>query len=202
MKTAALERTIRRGWPQPAERCDLCGTDVVDQHPHLLDTTRQVPVCTCPACHLLFERPTASPGRFLAIPDRRMPVEGVVPADLGIPVGLAFFTLRAAGEVEARYPSPLGTTRWDVPPAAWAATIQRAPVLAGLAPEVEALLVNTTASRRSAWIVPVTDCYRLVGLVRQHWEGLSGGDRVRAETAHFFDELEKGGNSDGTHTRR
>jgi hypothetical protein len=33
------------------------------------------------------------------------------------------------------------------------------------------------------------DCYRLVGLIRTHWKGLSGGNEVWAEIAGFFSAL-------------
>lgn len=202
MRTAALERAIGRNIATRGEPCELCSAQLPDEHGHLLDTAAGVPRCTCRACYLLFQRPESARGRYRAVPDRRLTVAGVAPSELGVPVGLAFFTVDDSGGVEAHYPSPLGATRWDVPPEAWAGVVATAPEIAGLVPEVEALLVNTSVARSDAWIVPVTDCYRLVALVRQHWEGLSGGDRVRTELARFFDDLSKGDSPDGTHTRR
>jgi hypothetical protein len=56
-------------------------------------------------------------------------------------------------------------------------------------PDVEALLVHRARGAREAWLVPVDACYRLVGVIRAHWKGFSGGARVWAEIARFFDDL-------------
>jgi hypothetical protein len=69
--------------------------------------------------------------------------------------------------------------------------VSGAAALAGLEPQVEALLINNTGGRREAWIVPVDDCYRLVAIVRREWRGLTGGDRVRPGIEGFFDELRR-----------
>ena len=37
--------------------------------------------------------------------------------------------------------------------------------------------------------MPIDECYKLVGLIRTHWRGLSGGDEVWDEIARFFDRL-------------
>ena len=41
----------------------------------------------------------------------------------------------------------------------------------------------STAWARTAqyYIVPIDECYRLVGLIRMHWRGLSGGTEVWKE---------------------
>ena len=44
------------------------------------------------------------------------------PAELGVPVGLAFFVLADDGAVVAHYPSPIGATEWDVDADAWRAS--------------------------------------------------------------------------------
>jgi hypothetical protein len=116
-------------------------------------------------------------------------VPGLAPAALGVPVGLAFFVRHADGSVSAHYPSPAGATRWTVDPAAWATATSGRPELAGLAADVEALLVNTARGRQDAWLVPIDDCHRLVAVVRRHWKGLSGGDLVWPRIEQFFDEL-------------
>ena len=48
-------------------------------------------------------------------------------------------------------------------------------MLEGLEPDAEALIVNRLGSARQHAIVPIDECYRLVGLVRVSWEGISGG---------------------------
>jgi len=54
---------------------------------------------------------------------------------------------------------------------------------------VEALLVNRVRGTREHFLVPIDECYRLVGLIRMHWRGLSGGREVWEEIEQFFEEL-------------
>ena len=203
--SGALERVIRRtatrrqrlaaggGRPrQPAdERCQLCGQPVPGRHRHVFDTERAEPLCACYPCSILFGKDQASQGHYRLIPDRRIRLSGLSPSALGVPVGLAFFVRQAEGRVVAHYPSPAGATRWEVGRAAWNSAVRGCPALADLAPDVEAALVNTARGRADAWLVPLDDCYRLVAIVREHWRGLSGGDRVWPEIERFFDELRR-----------
>ncbi len=62
-------------------------------------------------------------------------------------------------------------------------------MLASLEDDVEALLVHRARGAREQWLVPVDACYRLVAVVRTHWKGFGGGERVWSEIAAFFDEL-------------
>ena len=55
--------------------------------------------------------------------------------------------------------------------------------------DVEALLVNRVGNTRDYYIVPIDECYKLVGLIRAHWRGLSGGTEVWEEIGRFFDGL-------------
>lgn len=197
-----LRRLVQAGPPTgPGEdvaRCDLCGIPVRTDHRHLLDEARDELVCVCQACALLFDRRAAARGHYRLVPRRRLRVAGFAvhrgdpgadscdPADLGIPVGLAFVVLGEDGEPRARCPSPLGVTRWELTPAAWRRLVASAPELTGMEPRVEALLTNTAHGRREHWIVPIDDCYRLVAIVRGEWKGLSGGGRVWPAVDAFF----------------
>jgi uncharacterized protein DUF5947 len=189
---SALQRVIARGAtrrPPTGAACELCGRPTGDAHRHLLDTSRDDLLCACRACTVLFGRDQASGGRFRLLPDRRVRVPGLAPAALGVPVGLAFFVRHADGSVSAHYPSPAGATRWLVDPRTWATVASGRPELATLAADVEALLVNTARGHSDAWLVPIDDCRRLVAVVRRHWKGLSGGDRVWPEIERFFGDL-------------
>lgn len=216
----ALARLIRssagRRVSGGEERCDLCASPLPAEHRHLYDTGREETLCGCRPCTLLFAKDGAADGQYRLIPQRRQRLPPVDTGPLGVPVGLAFFVVRAdgadradrtdgltgadgadgaawadglAGTVTAHYPSPAGATRWNVDPAAWHETVARCPDLAGLTPEVEALLVNTARGGRHHWIVPVDDCFRLVALVRREWRGLSGGGTVWPAVELFFDGL-------------
>jgi hypothetical protein len=64
-------------------------------------------------------------------------------------------------------------------------------VLSEIEPDVEALLVNRTGSSTGAYVVGIDQCYRLVGVVREHWRGFTGGESVRREIEAFFAQLEQ-----------
>ncbi len=199
----ALQRIIDRGAALRAadERCGLCGDPVPERHRHVLDerdpaTTGDASqtvalMCVCVPCTLLFDREGAGGGHYRLVPERRTNVADVSAESLGAPVGLAFFVKRVDGGVVAYYPSPLGTTWAGVDAAAWVDVEAGSPALAGMSPGVEALLVWTRAARDRTehWVVPVDDCYRLAGLVRRHWTGMSGGTAVWGAVAGFFEEL-------------
>lgn len=219
----ALARLIRSSTGRRVsggeELCDLCASPLPTEHRHLYDTGREETLCGCGPCTLLFAKGGAADGQYRLIPQRRQRLPPVDTGPLGVPVGLAFFVVRAegadaadgpgrtdgvtgadeadgaawadglAGTVTAHYPSPAGATRWNVDPAAWHETVAQCPDLAGLTPEVEALLVNTARGGRHHWIVPVDDCFRLVALVRREWRGLSGGGEVWPAVELFFDGL-------------
>ena len=95
----------------------------------------------------------------------------------------------ASGEVAVGYPSPLGVTRSAVAPEVWEELARGYPELAGLADDVEALLVHRSDGADEHWIVPLDDCYRLAAIVRTHWRGLSGGPEVREHIDAFFTGL-------------
>lgn len=192
MTAGALQRVVRRAGERrarAAEHCDLCSAPVTPGHRHLFDSGREEVLCACRPCSLLFVREAASEGHYRLIPERRVRLEPVATASLGVPVGLAFFVPRAEGGVVAHYPSPAGPTRWEIDPADWHAVVAERAPLATLEPDVEALLVNTAWGREEHWIVPLDDCYRMVAVVRREWKGLSGGSRVWPEIDRFFADL-------------
>jgi len=55
--------------------------------------------------------------------------------------------------------------------------------------DVETFLVNRVGKPAEYYIVPIDECYRLVGLIRMHWRGLSGGTEVWKEIHQFFGDL-------------
>jgi hypothetical protein len=61
--------------------------------------------------------------------------------------------------------------------------------LTNMEPEVETLLVNRVGQTREYYLAPIDQCYRLAGLIRLHWKGLSGGNEVWQHIAQFFAEL-------------
>ncbi|GAA4155397.1 DUF5947 family protein [Actinomadura keratinilytica] len=206
MTAGALQRAIRRradGLGRGSgERCDLCGAGVPDAHAHLLDERQDHLLCACRACGLLFEREAAGRGHYLLVPDRRVRLSGVPAAELGVPVGLAFFVRGTDGAVRAHYPSPAGATRCEVDPGRWRRVAEACEPLRSMRPAVEALLVNTVRGADEQWLVPIDECYRLVAVVRGSWKGLSGGREVWPEIDRFFAGLAGRGGPRGAHRHR
>ena len=59
-------------------------------------------------------------------------------------------------------------------------------------PDVEALLVDRRPGSARGYRASIDECYRLVGLMRQHWRGFGGGAEAWRAIARFFDELDGG----------
>jgi len=179
------------------ERCELCHEPIAPEHRHLVAVDSRELLCACRACTILFDSRAASAGRYRLVPDRRLRLEGFQLDDaqwegLCIPVDMAFFFhATPAGRVVAFYPSPAGATESTLELEAWRGIATANPVLDELENDVEALLVNRAAGTRGHWIVPIDECYSLVGLMRSGWQGLSGGTKVWKELESFFADLER-----------
>jgi hypothetical protein len=191
----ARQATVER--EQELEHCDLCGEPIPPDHRHLLDLESRELMCACQACRILFERPAAGGGgaHYRLVPDRRLRLDEFVMDDLmwarlRIPVEMAFFFHSTPAErVQAYYPGPMGATESLLELGAWEELERDNPVLDTLEPDVEALLVNRARGARRYFLVPIEDCYRLAGLIRTRWRGLSGGEEVWKEIEVFFAEL-------------
>jgi hypothetical protein len=187
----ALGRLIRssagRTASAAAEVCELCATLVPDEHRHLYDRPEDEVRCVCGPCSVLFAGD--GDGRYRLVPRRRVRLPRVDTEILGVPVGLVFFVPRADGTVTAQGPSPAGAMRWEVEAGAWQRLAEAFPQLASVAPDVEALLVNTVHGLDHHWIVPIDDCFRMVAVVRRKWQGLSGGRGVWRAVEGFFEDL-------------
>ena len=199
LASSRLARLARRAGAEraaPQEHCDLCGAPIAAEHRHLLDTDKRELMCACRACSTLFDRPAASEGHFRLVPDRRLAVadlelDDVAWEDLRLPVDLAFFVRRGDEEgAQAFDPGPMGATESLLRLEAWQRLEADNAVLRTLEPDVEALLVDRANGARRHWIVPIDECFALVGLIRTHWRGLTGGSEVWEEIARFFDGLD------------
>ncbi|MEV0148783.1 MULTISPECIES: DUF5947 family protein [unclassified Nonomuraea] len=219
MTGSALRRLIARPGAAPGQRavrsggeagewCELCAAPLPEAHRHLLDLTARELRCACRPCSVLFSDNTgntgntgktggrgAAGGPYRLVPDRRWLLDGFELDDetwagLSIPVQMAFlFHDAAARRTALFYPSPAGAVESPLEPSLWRRLEEANPVLRRVTPDVEALLVNRTGGAREHWIVPVDDCYTLVGLLRTHWKGLAGGSRVWDAISDFFGEL-------------
>ena len=178
-----------------AERCEMCAEVLTDRHGHLVDTEKRSLACACRACYLLFTHEGAAGGRYRAVPERichdpERPLADEDWNELQIPVAMAFFFFNSAlGRVVAGYPSPGGTTECELDLAAWDRIAAVYPLFAEMAPDVEAIFVNRTAGE--VFLIPIDECYSLVGELRMYWTGFDGGAEVRAALAAFLDGLRK-----------
>ena len=179
------------------EYCDLCGERIPSDHRHLLEVSTRKIMCSCRPCSILFDSEAASEGRYRLVPDRRLFLEDFEMGDvqwesLRIPVDMAFFFYSTPAErVVAFYPSPMSPTESLLKLGAWEELERHNRVLEGMERDVEALLVNRVRGAREHFLVPIDQCYSLVGLIRMHWRGLSGGRGVWNEIDKFFEDLRR-----------
>jgi hypothetical protein len=196
---ASLRRFVRS---QPeVERCDLCGLPLAPDHQHLVEPNARKLVCSCDACAILFSG--SGSARYRRVPRRIEFLSNFQISDeqwenLHLPINLAFFYHNSpAQRVIAMFPSPAGATESLLTLESWNDIIAANPSLHDLEPDVEALLVDRISDRRNYWRVPIDECYKLVGLIRAHWRGLSGGTAVWGEITGFFDQLRAKSSSNG-----
>ena len=202
---AALRQFMR---PRPqAERCELCGAELAPEHEHLVEPDSRRLLCCCGACAVLFSgqqgaRLRRVPRHIEFLPDFAM--TDARWEDLHIPINLAFFFHSTpAGRVVALYPSPAGATESLLPLEAWRGLAADNPFLGELEPDVEALLVNRVGPAPDYYRVPIDECYKLVGLIRTHWRGLSGGKELWEVIGRFFAGLKErsGRGGEAAHAR-
>jgi Family of unknown function (DUF5947) len=175
------------------EHCELCSVRLAAVHRHLLELATRRIVCACDPCALRFENVVA--GKFKLIPRdaRALPDFRMSDAEwegLSLPINLAFFFYDTPSEkVAAYYPSPAGATESLLPLSAWDALVVANPFLREMQPDVETLLVNRVEGAREYFLAPIDLCFELVGLIRVHWRGFSGGEEVWREINGFFARL-------------
>ncbi|HEX4465754.1 MAG TPA: DUF5947 family protein [Solirubrobacteraceae bacterium] len=179
------------------EQCELCSAPIGPEHRHMLELSSRELLCACRPCSVLFDRKGAGSGRYKLVPERRLRLDDFRLGDpawdeLRVPVEMAFFFFSSVAErVLAYYPGPMGPTESQLQLSSWQQLERENPILAELEPDVEALLANRVGDERRYWLVPLDECYSLVGLIRTHWKGLSGGQQVWQEIDSFFADLDR-----------
>jgi hypothetical protein len=196
---SALRKLARQPEPPPPpapvvsdeESCEVCGRGIPADHRHLLNLEERQINCVCDTCWAL----QSGEARFIPVGNRTLWLEGFeLPehtwATFRIPIGLAFFMHSSVTDcVIAMYPSPAGATESELHFSNWNALVELNPVLEGLEPDAEALIVNRLSDPPVYAIAPIDRCYMLVGLVKMSWQGISGGPLVEERIQGFFDEL-------------
>ena len=188
----------RRSASRAVEHCELCSAGLAQEHPHLVELASRQILCACDACALLFDgRENA---KYKRVSRRARCLADFAMTDsqwesLLIPINMAFFFHSSLeGRVIALYPSPAGAVESLLPLDAWNEIAENNRSLHRLQPDIEALLVNRVGhargmSKAEYYIAPLDECYKLVGLIRANWRGLSGGTEVWEEIGRFFSEL-------------
>jgi hypothetical protein len=186
----------------PVERCEMCSTALAADHQHLLDPANRRIVCACDACAILFY--AQGDTKFKRVPRRTRFLPDFQLSEsqwnsLMMPINMAFFFKSSPqnGRVIAMYPSPAGATESLLTLDTWDEIAAGNPVLDDMETDVEALLVNRIGHSRGFnepehYIVPIDECYKLVGLIRSHWSGLAGGTEIWRQIAEFFAHLKAG----------
>jgi len=188
----ALKRFARPAVPM--ERCELCGLALGAEHAHLLQKQSRRITCSCDACAILFCGQEG--GHYLRIPRRIRAVDDFSLSDLeweelALPIHLAFFFYNEDGRLAAMYPSPAGAIESQLSLESLQGRFQRHSDLRALPPLVQALLVNRVGDHHTYLIAPIDECFKLVGLIRTRWRGLSGGTEVWGAIAEFLRELQQ-----------
>lgn len=195
---STLRRFVRER--PPLERCDLCSAPVGPVHPHLIEPARRRLQCSCDACAILFSGHAAA--RYRRVPQRVRSLRSFHLTDaqwdsLLIPISMAFFYESSVDKrVVALYPSPAGPMESLLTLEAWTEIADENPVLKEMEPDVEALLVNRLGAAHGQaapqyYVAPIDECYKLVGLIRAEWKGLSGGADVWKGIGDFFARLKE-----------
>ena len=177
------------------ERCELCSAELSDNHQHLVDPSTRQMICTCQSCAILFSSKAET--KYRRVPQRVRYLQDFQLSDaqwdnLMIPIGLAFFFhSSAAGKVISLYPSPAGATESLLDFESWDEILRGNPVLQEMELDTEALLVNRVSGACEYYLLPIDECYRLVGLIRANWRGLAGGTEVWEAIGKFFTGLKE-----------
>jgi Family of unknown function (DUF5947) len=178
-----------------AERCEMCSALLGAEHQHLVEPSKRQMVCACEPCAILFSGEVEKkfkrvPRRIRALPEFRLTDRQW--DNLMIPIRLAFFFHSTPdAKVLAFYPSPAGAIESLLALDSWNEVVEDNPVLREMESDVEALLVNRVGGMGEYYLVPIDECYKLVGLIRAHWRGLSGGTEVWREIKGFYEGLKE-----------
>jgi hypothetical protein len=195
---AAVQQFARRR--SIVERCEMCSRELGPEHEHLVEPADRRLICACEACAILFQGQDSA--RFKRVPRRVRFLQNFQLTDgqwdgLAVPIEMAFFFRSSPQEkVIALYPSPAGPTESLLSLDTWDDIILSNPVLLEMEADTTALLVNRVGRARGSspaeyYLAPIDECYKLVGIIRTHWRGLSGGTEVWRELSTFFTSLKK-----------
>ena len=203
---AGCERTLQTGSslafcaslcavPRRLSAAKCAAQELAAGHQHLLEPVSRKLICACDACAILFS--SQGQTKYKRVPRRVRFLADFQMTDsqwdgLMMPINMAFFFKSTPqSRVIALYPSPAGATESLLSFDTWDEIEVENPVLLEMEADVEALLVNRIGHSRGFsdpeyYLVPIDECFKLVGLIRSRWQGLSGGTEVWREIGQFF----------------
>ena len=185
---AQRSRAVQR---EAQEHCELCGEPIPAEHRHVLDLSTRDLRCACRPCSLLFDRPGAGGGHYRLVPERRLRLTGFELVGRRSGRSCASPSTWPSSSTAAppsgwsrSIPGPMGATESLLELSAWEAIESANPVLAGMEPDVEALLVNRARGARDSLARPDrrllrargTDPHAVAGPDGR--QGRLGGDRA------------------------
>jgi len=179
----------------PIERCELCSAALLAEHQHLMEPKTRQLVCACDPCAILFSDQQSS--RYKRVPRQIRSLPNFHLTDdqwdqLMIPISMAFFFHSSPeAKIVSLYPSPAGATESLLKLEAWQGIVRANPLLSTMEADVEALLVYRICEPHEYYILPIDECYKLVGLIRAKWRGLSGGAEVWKDVQAFFESVKR-----------
>lgn len=188
---AVLRRFVKQR--APVERCEMCSAELSAEHEHLVEPANRQMVCACQACAILFSGKANT--KYRRVPRRIRYLSNFQLTDmqwesLMIPINMAFFFHSTPAEkVLSLYPSPAGATESLLDFESWDEILRSNPILQDMEPDTEALLVNRVRGAKEYYLLPIDECYKLVGIIRTYWHGLSGGTEVWEAIGKFFADL-------------
>jgi hypothetical protein len=184
-----LGRLARPAPVEETEICELCKRPLSSDHRHLLELDERRILCTCEPC-LAVQSGLAN---YCPVSTRTLWLDGFVFPDelwaaFQLPIGLAFF-MRSTGTntVVALFFNDTAATESELHLESWTKLVELNPILLDLEADAEALVVNRITEPAQHAIVPIDECYRLVGLIKSTWQGISGGNAIEDAVPKFFD---------------
>jgi Family of unknown function (DUF5947) len=180
--------------PTSTEACDFCRAPLAEIHQHVMECATRTLECACDACAILFggqdQKYRRVPRRTRYLPQFRM--TDAQWSALMIPIGIAFLFRRdASGKIAALYPSPAGPVESRLTLDAWEEIAKDNPEIRSMETDVEGLLIYRVGSASEHYIIPIDECFKLVGIIRMNWKGFSGGMLVWQEIGKFLERLKQ-----------
>jgi hypothetical protein len=181
------------------ELCGFCAAELPENHEHLLEIATRKMECVCRGCAILF---TNQGQKYQRVPRRIRFFEDFRLTDLqwealSIPIGMAFLFFSSRDKkVVALYPSPGGPVESLLPLESWEEIVNDNPQLHDMKADVEGLLIHRIGSARDYYLVPIDECFKLIGIIRTHWKGISGGHTVWEHVGNFLSTLKQNARSE------